>query len=66
MSRTICFIDKEGFAGTCSEEAEGKQIIDCKNCEFYKKFKGREKKEFTYCFWLGYIDENENKNRKRT
>jgi len=59
MSRIICFIDKEGMIGTCSEEAMGKTDIDCKKCDFYKKFKGKEKENFTYCAWLGKIKENE-------
>ena len=46
MSRTVCFIDKEGFAGTCNEEAIGKSEIDCKKCSFRKQFKGKEEKEF--------------------
>jgi len=55
MSRTICFIDKEGLIGTCSEEAIGKTEIDCQKCEFYKKFKGKEKEEFSYCAWIGEL-----------
>jgi len=57
MSRLICFIDKEGFVGTCSEEAIGKPVIDCKKCSFRKNFLGREKKEFSYCFWKGKLKE---------
>ena len=41
MSRTVCFIDKIGLPGTCAKEAMGK-VIDCKKCDFYKKFKGKE------------------------
>ena len=62
MSRLICFIDKNGFAGTCSEEATGKDKIDCSKCPFRKKFKGREKKEFSYCRWIGELN-NGNKGK---
>ena len=55
MSRLVCFIDKEGFAGTCGEEARGNDEIDCRKCEFRKKFDGKEKEEFCYCFWKGEI-----------
>ena len=41
MSRIVCFIDKKGFAGTCSEESAGKDTIDCKKCPFKKKFEGK-------------------------
>jgi len=44
MSRLICFIDKEGFVGTCSEEAIGKLVVSCKKCSFKKKFEGTERK----------------------
>ena len=53
MVRTICFIDKDGFSGVCSEEGLGKNTIDCHKCPFYKEFKGREAEEFSYCAWLG-------------
>jgi hypothetical protein len=55
MSRLICFIDKEGFCGTRSEEAMGKDTIDCSKCDFKKKFEGKEKKEFIYCMWKGEL-----------
>ena len=57
MSRTVCFIDKEGFIGTCSEKGKGK--IDCKKCGFYKKFKGKEEENFSYCFWKGKLEGSE-------
>jgi len=55
MSRTICFIDKDGMCGTCSEEALGKDTIDCNNCPFKKQFEGKEKDNFTFCKWLGEL-----------
>jgi len=55
MGKLVCFSDNEGMVGTCSEEASGKDIIDCKKCSFYKKFKGKEKKEFYYCNWKGEL-----------
>ena len=64
MSRTVCFIDKEGGVGTCCVEGlTGKQYntIDCHKCSFYRKFKGRESEEFVYCDWLGEIKEGEKK-----
>jgi len=56
MGRTVCFIDKIGMPGTCGEEARGKSTIDCKKCSFYKKFKGKERKEFIYTLWTGELD----------
>jgi hypothetical protein len=54
MSRIVCFIDKEGCVGTCSEEANGKDTIGCRKCSFRKKFKDKEE-EFSYCKWKGEI-----------
>lgn len=53
MSKIVCFID-EGGIGTCVRGAQG-ETIDCKKCSFYKKFKGKEAKEFIYCNWKGEI-----------
>ncbi len=58
MSCLICFIDKEGFCGTCEKEAMGETDIDCDKCSFKKKFEGDEEKEFIYCFWKGEIQTN--------
>lgn len=55
MGKIVCFSDKDGMVGTCCEEAIGKTVIDCDKCDFKEKFKGREKDEFSYCFWLGEI-----------
>lgn len=55
MSRLICFIDKEGFCGICSEEAMGKDVIDCSKCPFRKEFEGKEEEEFSYCRWKGEL-----------
>ena len=55
MGRLVCFIDKEGMTGTCTEEASGQKEIDCKKCEFRKKFEGKEKEEFYYCLWKGKL-----------
>lgn len=55
MSRLICFIDKEGFCGTCSEEAMGKSEINCSKCSFRKQFEGKEEEEFIYCRWKGKL-----------
>mgnify|MGYP001563428402 CR=1 FL=1 len=60
MSRIVCFIDKKGFAGTCSEESAGKDTIDCKKCPFKKKFEGKEEREFSYCLWKGEIKNYKN------
>ena len=54
MGGIVGFIDKEGLSGTCSED----ETIECKKCEFYKKFKGKEKANFSYCTWKGEIKEN--------
>jgi hypothetical protein len=61
MSRLVCFIDKIGLPGTCSEEAKGKTTIDCKKCRFYKKFKGKESEEFLYCCWKGELNTKNSK-----
>ena len=54
MSRIVCFIDKiTGTCGTCGLDAMGETIIDCKKCNFMKKFKGKERKHFSWCKWLG-------------
>ena len=53
MGSIVCFIDKEGFSGTCDNE----KIVDCIKCDFKKQFEGRENEEFSYCFWLGEIEE---------
>lgn len=57
MARIVCFIDKEGFVGTCGEESKGKTLIDCDKCNFKKQFKNKEKEEFSYCLWLGEIQD---------
>jgi len=50
MARLVCFIDKEGQVGTCTNfEIEG----DCENCGFKKKYEGRESEEFSYTAWKG-------------
>ena len=59
MGRIVCFIDKEGMIGTCCEESIGKDIIDCNECNFKKQFKDKEKDEFSYCLWLGKIEDRE-------
>ena len=57
MSRIICFIDKDGICGTCSEEAMGKSEIDCRKCSFRKEFEGKEKDNFIYTKWTGELKE---------
>jgi hypothetical protein len=59
MSRTVCFIDKDGGTGVCARECEGLTEIDCEKCDFYKLYKGQEKEHFVYCDWLGEIKEQE-------
>ena len=54
--RTVCFIDKEGGVGTCLMEAKGLEP-DCENCEFKKKFEGKEREYFVYTAWTGELDE---------
>jgi hypothetical protein len=52
MSRIVCFIDKDtGQCGTCMEEARGVTDINCKKCDVYKKFKGKEKENFEWWRW---------------
>ena len=61
MVRTVCFIDKEsGVAGICTieglddeqiREIMGSNIIDCKKCDFCKKYRGKEKDHFSYWAW---------------
>lgn len=63
MSRLVCFIDKEGFIGTCSEESMGKSTIDCSKCEFRKHFEGKEEKEFIYTQWKGEMKNDKNRNK---
>ena len=55
----VCFIDKDGKIGTCSEEVKGKLQIDCSKCSFKKKFEGKEKEHFSYCAWKGEIKKEE-------
>ena len=60
MSRTVCYIDKNtGMSGTCSLEAMGIRTIDCDKCLIKKQFEGKERDKFSYCFWLGDIQELE-------
>lgn len=54
--RTVCFIDKEGGVGTCLMEAKGLEP-DCENCEFKKKFEGKERMYFVYTAWTGELKE---------
>lgn len=54
--RTVCFIDKEGGVGTCLMEAKGLEL-DCENCEFKKKFEGKEREYFVYTAWTGELKE---------
>ena len=55
MSRLVCFIDKTtGQCGTCSMEANGKEI-DCKKCSFMKQFKGKEREHYSYTRWTGEL-----------
>jgi len=50
MSRIVCFIDKEGFIGTCP-----KDIAICSKCQFKKKYEGKEKEYFVYTAWTGNL-----------
>ena len=52
MGKNVCFIDRNGMIGTCCKE----NTIDCDKCDFKKKFRGKEKEEFSYCFWLGELE----------
>jgi len=54
--RTVCFIDKEGGVGICLMEVKGLEP-DCENCEFKKKFEGREREFFIYTAWTGELKE---------
>jgi len=65
MTRTVCFMDKEGNHGTCGLEGmEDKQlisiigtnIIDCKKCPTYLMYKGEENEHFIYTNWTGFIE----------
>lgn len=47
--REVCFIDKEGGVGVCTEDT----IASCEECDFRKYKKGKEHDEFSYCAWIG-------------
>lgn len=71
MSRTVCFIDKEdGMIGICVKEGFSQEelnkifkdgIIDCEQCDFYKKFEGEEDKHFSYTFWQEHLKDKKGK-----
>lgn len=66
MTRTICFIDKNGMIGTCTVEGMDNDqlkelgfedgVIKCEKCDFCKKYKGKEKESFSYTEWTGEIE----------
>jgi len=62
MTRTVCYIDKKGNHATCNLEGmstaelirvHGTDVINCKICSFYKRYKGIEQNHFFYTAWTG-------------